>query len=210
MSDWFTRFCVLRHGETAWNAARRIQGQLDPPLNARGRVQARSAARALAGHDFAALYSSDLLRARETAEVLGEALRLPALTREALRERHHGVFQGHHWADVPQRFPEIHARFAARQPDEALGNGESLRVLSARVLGCLDELARSHPGSEVLAVTHGGVLDILYREATGRALDAPRDFAIPNASVNWFQREPSGWRLLHWNACPDSGALDEL
>lgn len=210
MSTASSRCCVIRHGETDWNAQRRIQGQVDTPLNAKGLAQARAAAEALAGGRFVALHASDLTRARQTAAVIATALGLEVRHHAALRERHHGLFQGHLWDEVATRFPEAHARFAARELDDALETGESLRALSSRVMGCLTRLAEAHAGEQWLVVTHGGVLDVLYREATGRGLETPRDFTIPNASLNWFERDATGWRLLAWNAAPARDALDDL
>lgn len=205
-----TRFCVIRHGETDWNAERRIQGQVDTPLNAKGIAQARAAAEALSGQRFAALHASDLTRAHQTAEVIAAALGLEVQPHAALRERHHGLFQGHLWDEVATRFPEAHARFATRELDDALEGGESLRALSTRVMDCLTRLAAAHAGEQCLVVTHGGVLDVLYRHATGRGMESARDFTIPNASLNWFEHAASGWRLLAWNATPAGDALDDL
>lgn len=205
-----TRFCIVRHGETDWNAARRIQGQIDTLLNERGLAQAQSAARALSGERFSALYSSDLTRCRQTAEVLAGALGLAPTLQAALRERHHGLFQGYRWDDVPVRFPEAFARFASRELDYAMETGESVRTLAGRVLGCFEAIAAAHPGQCVLVVTHGGVLDVLFRHVTDRGLTSPRDFTIPNASLNWFSRDSAGWKLLAWNASPAQDALDDL
>lgn len=194
-----TRLCLVRHGETAWNAERRIQGQLDIPLNAIGESQARATAAALTGEHFDALYSSDLGRARVTAEAAthgpGMALTLDA----ALRERHYGAFQGLTYAEAEARFPEDYARFSARDPEHAFPDGgESLAELAARVRAALERIADAHPGGHVLIVTHGGVLDIAHRMATGKPLSQLRDFTIPNAALNRIARDQTGWRLITW------------
>lgn len=206
-----TRICLVRHGETAWNAERRIQGQLDAPLNATGVAQARAAANGLLHEDFAALYASDLGRARQTAEAAAHVLKLPIRPEPDLRERHYGMFQTHTYEEVGVRFPAEWSRFAAREPDFALPGGESLRQFAERVIGCVSTLAKRHAGAQLLLVTHGGVLDIVYRRATGMALEAPRDFEIPNAALNWVVIDESGWWVSAWAERGHlAAALDDL
>jgi probable phosphoglycerate mutase len=202
-----TRLCLVRHGETAWNAERRIQGQLDVPLSALGLAQARAVANALAAEAFAAVYTSDLARAAQTAEAAADRLGLPLRRQTCLRERHYGVLQGLTYAEFGQRHPEAHARFRAREEDFALpGGGESLRAFAARVQACLDRIVAAHPGHQVLIFTHGGVLDILHRRACGKPLSAPRDFEIANAVLNRLEVAQGKWSLLSW---AERGHLDE-
>lgn len=194
-----TRLCLVRHGETAWNAERRLQGHLDIPLNATGEVQARATARSLAGHRFHAAYSSDLQRARQTAGAVAAALGLEIRHDPALRERHYGVFQGLTYDEAQARFPSDYARFHSRDPDFAFaGQGESLNGFAARIVAALTAIAVRHPGEQVLVVTHGGVLDIAHRLATGKPLGAARDFTIPNAALNWLAHDADGWTLEAW------------
>ncbi len=192
------RICFVRHGETDWNAEKRIQGQIDIGLNETGRAQAMAAACGLAHHKFSAIHASDLLRAQETAQSAAARLGLEVRFAAGLRERHYGIFQGLTAAEGAQKYPEAHARYARRDPDYAFETGESLAAFSARVIAAVDDLARHHAGQSVLAVTHGGVLDIIYRRATGRGLEAARDFTIPNAALNWFDIDAGGWRLVKW------------
>jgi probable phosphoglycerate mutase len=206
-----TRFCFVRHGETAWNAARRIQGQLDLPLNANGMAQARALANGLRGEAFAALYSSDLARARHTAEAAAHLLHLPLRLLPALRERHFGVFQGLTQEEGALRHPAEHARMRAREPGFEIPGGESLIAFRERVLACVAELARRHDGTQVLVATHGGVLDILFRRATGRGLEQPRECELPNAALNWIEVDGGEWSLLAWaDRSHLVAALDEL
>lgn len=193
-----TKLCLVRHGETAWNAEGRVQGQLDVPLNERGHAQARAVASALEGECFAALYSSDLARVRQTAGPSARCLGLEVRIEHALRERHYGIFQSHTYTDVRERFPAEYARFKQKDPDFDFGGGESLRNFAERAVGCVMRLAQRHKGQNLLVFTHGGVLEMVYRHVTGRGLSSPRDFELPNAALNWIGVEDDGWRVTAW------------
>ncbi len=193
-----TRLCLVRHGETAWNAEGRVQGQTDIPLSAAGAGQARALADALDGHGFAAIYASDLTRARQTAAPAAERRALAVRLEPALRERHYGVFETLTYAEAKARFPDDYARFKRRDPAYDFRSGESLEAFRARSLDCLETIAARHAGEAVLVVTHGGVLEMAYRHATGRPLSAPRDFEIPNAALNWIEASRAEWRVRAW------------
>ncbi len=206
-----TRVCILRHGETDWNAARRIQGQIDIPLNAAGHAQAAATAAGLAGQRFDALYSSDLLRTWQTAQPIAAALRLPVTAAPGLRERHYGRMQGLTSAEAQQRFPVLHDAYAGRALQHDLDGGETLAGFAARIAATLAELAAAHAGRTLLLVAHGGVLDIVYRIATARDLAGARDFPIPNAGVNWIEGGDGAWRLVAWGEKTHLDmALDEV
>ncbi len=207
-----TRICLVRHGETEWNAARRIQGQIDIGLNATGVRQAEAAGRWLKTAGIVALYSSDLKRAQTTAGALGVALGLvPRLVPE-MRERRYGVFEGMTYDEAREKYPEGYAAFEGRNADYAFENGESLKAMFARVTGKLKEIAAAHPGEKVAVVLHGGVLDIINRFVRGNPLEMPRDFLIPNAGINWISTVDGVWHLDSWGetAHLEPGALDEL
>jgi probable phosphoglycerate mutase len=193
-----TRICIIRHGETRWNAEGRIQGHTDIPLNETGRAQALAMAFNAAHHRFHAIYSSDLLRATETAQVLAQREDLEVKLLPQLRERHFGQFQGLTAAQGAERHPEAYAHYVARDLDYDFGTGESLRRFAERVADGIDWLVRHHGGQTIAAVSHSGVLDVVYRRATGRPLDTPRDFKIPNCALNWFHFDGQGWHLEAW------------
>ncbi len=193
-----TRICIIRHGETRWNAEGRIQGHTDIPLNETGRAQALAMAFNAAHHRFHAIYSSDLLRATETAQVLAQREDLEVKLLPQLRERHFGLFQGLTAAQGAARHPEAYAHYVARDLDYDFVTGESLRRFAERVADGIDWLVRHHGGQTVAAVSHSGVLDVVYRRATGRPLDTPRDFKIPNCALNWFHFDGQGWHLDAW------------
>jgi len=206
-----TRLCLVRHGETAWNAEGRVQGQLDVPLNATGLAQARAVAAALAGESFSALYASDLLRVRQTAEPAAARLGLGVRVDAALRERHYGMFERLTYVEARERHPAEYARFRDKDPEFDFVTGESLKAFAARALDCVARLAARHAGESILVFTHGGVLEMVYRHATGRGLSTPRDFEIPNAALNRVEAAGEAWRVALWaDVSHLEGALDDL
>ncbi len=211
---------LVRHGETAWNRDRRIQGQLDTPLNDEGLRQARAAARRLAidarraradGAAPIALVTSDLLRCRQTAEPIAAALGVEPSFDARLRERHFGVFQGRTFTEILRDDATRAARWQARDPDLEVEGGESLRVFARRAEDALASLAAAHAGRTLVVVTHGGVLDVAHRLARGLPLEAPRDFEIANASLNRLRFDGVRFELVAWGDVSHwQGALDEL
>jgi broad specificity phosphatase PhoE len=148
-----TAILLVRHGETDWNAERRVQGHSDTPLNETGRAQALSLALALRDEPIDAVYASDLSRAEETARIVAEHHGLPVTVLPDLRERHFGTWEG-----LTDR--EIHARF----PEAATGSwgdGETKEEMTVRVVRALREIAGEHPDGRVLVVTHGGPVRVL-------------------------------------------------
>ncbi len=206
-----SRICMIRHGETAWNAEGRVQGQTDVPLSPVGEAQARAVCNALAGERFIALYASDLSRVRQTAAPAAARLGLALRLEPGLRERHYGKFETLTYVEARERLPEDYARFKAKDPEYDFGSGESLRGFYARAVACVAGIAARHPGEAVLVFTHGGVLEMVHRHAHGTGLSAPRDFEIPNAALNWIEIGPRAWRVRAW---ADVGhlerALDDL
>ena len=206
-----TRLCIVRHGETAWNAEHRVQGQLDVPLNAIGQAQALAASKVLGTEKFSAIYSSDLSRARQTAEPTANRLAMKVFLDEDLRERHYGIFERLTYAEVKKMFPRDYERFEARDPDYAFRTGESLRDFSVRSIGVISRIADRHPGESVLVFTHGGVLDKLYRFVTGLPLSVERNFGIPNAGLNRIEVTVSRWQIRAWaDVAHLESALDDL
>ena len=211
ISPQATLICLVRHGETAWNAEGRVQGQTDVPLNAVGTAQAGAVGAALAGERFAAIYSSDLTRVRQTAEPAAQRLGLAVRCDAALRERHYGMFETHTYAEVRERFPEDYARFRKKELDYDFRGGESLRLFNERALGCVRSLAVRHPGETILVFTHGGVLEMVYRHANALGLSAPREFGIPNAAINWVEVAGESWSVHQWAQCAHlESAIDDL
>lgn len=215
------RCCFVRHGETPWNAERRLQGHQDISLNALGLAQAEAAARHLAAchaqTPFAAVVSSDLQRARQTADTIATALQLKVQNTPGLRERHYGDFEGKTPAEAALFDPAAYEALVARADlTAAPGRAEPLEAMVGRIESYLAALARGFTDQSVILVTHGGVLDVLYRRATGRALTGPRDAPIPNAGLNWLDLSVAGselrWTMMAWGETGHlaDASLDEI
>ncbi|AKJ31454.1 histidine phosphatase family protein [Caldimonas brevitalea] len=193
-----TRIIAIRHGETAWNVDTRIQGHLDIPLNETGRWQAQRVAAALADEPLAAIYSSDLARAFETASALGQQLGVPVSTERGLRERSFGEFEGLTFREIEERWPDKALRWRKRDPAFEPAGGESLTTFYARVVEASGRLAGRHAGHSIALVAHGGVLDCLYRAASRVDLQAPRTWELGNASINRLLYTADGFTLVGW------------
>ena len=195
-----TRIIAVRHGETAWNVDARIQGQLDIQLNDTGRWQAQRVGRALAGEALAAVYSSDLGRAHETARCIAEAVRIDVVAHPGLRERRFGMFEGKTFDEIQQAWPDHAQNWRKRIPEwEPPEGGESLVRLRERVTRTVSDLAARHRGEQIAVVAHGGVLDTLYRVATGQEVNSPRTWQLPNGAINRLLWTPEGFTLVGWS-----------
>lgn len=201
MNDQATRLFVIRHGRTAWNVQGIVQGHTDIGLDAFGHWQAAQLAHALADETLQAVYSSDLARARDTAAPLAQRHGLALRPDQGLRERAFGEFEGSSYAQIAQRWPEQAERWRRREPDWAPpgAGGESLLQFRERVAQAVQALAAENMGNHIALFTHGGVLDVLYRLATGLDLQAARSWQIGNAAVNRLLWTPdSGLSLVGW------------
>jgi probable phosphoglycerate mutase len=192
-----TEFILLRHGETDWNRELRFQGQVDVPLNATGHAQALRLAQRLAGEPIAHLISSDLTRARQTADPLAQGGMGMAFD-TTLREQAFGRIDGMRVEDIRRDHADIWAGWVQFQADYVVPGGESTRQFHDRVMSALWQLAASHPGQTLAVVTHGGVLDMVFRTARGLGLEGPRQSAIPNAGLNRVRLHGGVVELLQW------------
>jgi probable phosphoglycerate mutase len=195
-----TRFCLVRHGETNWNAARRLQGHTDIDLNAKGLAQAKQMARALQRiHlQFDVLYTSDLKRAAHTARAIERLFNTSAISTAALRERHLGALQSLTTDEAPIREPELWESHLSRNIAEKLRTGESIQQFAERIKAALEQIRSKHLGSTILLVSHGGALDMMYRIASNQALDAEKAVSVPNASLNWISHDGLSWKVDGW------------
>ena len=202
-----TRILAIRHGETAWNVDTRIQGQLNIGLNDTGLWQAQQVGKALADEPIAAIYSSDLERAFTTAQSIAQSNHSLISTRvqahivqphTGLRERHFGHFEGMTWAEIEDKWPTDAKLWRSRDPHWSPQGGESLLVLNQRIAQCVHAIASQHLGEQIVLVAHGGVLDVLYRLATGQDTQTPRTWHLGNAAINRLLWTPEGLNLVGW------------
>jgi probable phosphoglycerate mutase len=194
-SGTVTTVFLIRHGETAWNAEHRIQGRLDVPLSTTGIWQAGRLAERLASEAIDAIVSSDLARAWMTGAPLAAARGLQMVSEPRLRERVFGIFEGKTLDEIAVQHPEEFAAWRARDVDWGMPGGESGTEFIGRVLEAMQQIALSYVGRTVAVVTHGGVLDVVYRNARALAWDAPREHLMLNASINRLQAQPEPLRL---------------
>ncbi|MGY8905420.1 MAG: histidine phosphatase family protein [Burkholderiales bacterium] len=207
-----TRIIAVRHGETAWNVGNRVQGHLDIPLNSIGREQVTRLGQALASEAVEAIYASDLWRAWDTAHAIASAAGSTSAKRvkieEGLRERRLGAFEGKTFTEIEALWPDASRRWRQREPDFAPNEGgESLLAFRERVLEALNRLAAEHVGSQIILVAHGGVMDVLYRHATGQDLQAKRTWALGNAAINRLLWSEQSLALVGW---ADTQHLDNM
>jgi probable phosphoglycerate mutase len=193
-----TELILLRHGETDWNRELRFQGHVDVALNAIGLEQARRLARRLAGEMAHGLYASDLLRARQTAHPVARQLDLASVTDPALREQSFGLVDGMKVDDIKVQHPQAWEGWLRFHEDFCMPEGESTRQFHARVMDAVYRLVAAHPGETVVVVTHGGVLDMIYRTARSLGLNGPRQSEIPNAGLNRVRVDETGIDILAW------------
>lgn len=189
-----TQLWLIRHGQTDWNIEGRWQGQASsaPPLNAAGRAQAQALATQLKGQSCKAIYSSDLLRARETAQLIAVQVGLPVAVDPRLREIHQGVWEGMLGSDIAGQYPD---ELAARQADplhSRAPGGESVVEVAARVRAVADDIARTYPVGTVLIVAHGLALATLICRARGVPLSEVHRLIPDNARPEVITWPPNG------------------
>jgi 2,3-bisphosphoglycerate-dependent phosphoglycerate mutase len=179
-----TKLVLIRHGETAWNAEHRIQGRLDIPLSPRGMLQSARLAECLANEPIEAVYSSGQSRAWLTAAPLAARLGLQIIAEPRLRERCFGIFEGLTLEEIAERHPAEFVKWRERDPEWRPDGGESGQQLIDRVMSAVNEIGARHANQTVALVSHGGVLDVIYRAARVLQWHAPREHQMLNAAVN--------------------------
>ncbi len=215
-----TEILLIRHGETDWNLERRLQGHLDIQLNPVGERQAQALAASLDGVALDAIFCSDLQRAQQTAAPLAAARSMKLQLAAGLRERCYGALEGLRYPEAAERFPEAYAALMERDIDVRYPTGkhvaETMREFSARVVATLTALldVRNLSGSgnarRIAIVTHGGVLDCIYRFAHKLQLDQPRCCDIFNASINRLSWNPEWPQPLRVDGWADVSHLETL
>jgi broad specificity phosphatase PhoE len=191
-----TTILLARHGETDWNRDNRFQGHADPPLNEAGRAQAAELAKALAHEPLAAVYTSPLRRAFETAAIAAAPHHLEPVPVEALREVDVGSWEGLTRAEVEHHFPDQYARWL--EYEQGWDDGETYEEMGLRAIAALFELAAAHDGGRILAVSHGGPVRAAYAMADGitHAAARRRGPVVANAFVVEFAVEDGKLRRV--------------
>jgi alpha-ribazole phosphatase len=175
-----TCLILIRHGETDWNTEGRWQGQADVPLNETGWRQAQQIAHSLQSAGIAAIYSSDLQRARQTAQVLADSTGLPLHLDKRLREIHQGDWQGLLFSEIQKRYAQAYQDRRRDPLNFASPGGEPVAAVRERVLAAAQEIIRRHPNATVAVVSHGFVLAVLIAHLRGLPFDLVWDLIPGN------------------------------
>ncbi|HJS04981.1 MAG TPA: histidine phosphatase family protein [Variovorax sp.] len=206
-----TELILIRHGETDWNRELRFQGHIDVPLNDTGHEQARRLGLRLARESVQFLVSSDLMRAQQTAAPAAQQLGLDIVGSVALREQSFGIVEGMNAEEIQRLHPRAWEDWLQFNEDHRMPEGESPREFHARVIEVLGRIAAAHQQQTVMVVTHGGVLDMVWRTVKGLGLNGPRQSAIPNAGFNRIRiadaARPAQIEIIDW---ADTAHLDGL
>ena len=192
---------LVRHGETDFNRELRFQGHLDAPLNALGLRQAQRLGEHLAAQVPHPLWVSDLLRTRQTAAPLAAQWQAQAVPDALWREQSFGVIEGLTLDEVREHHPQVVQGWRRHDPDFAPEGGESRNQFHARVMQAVQTLVAqsSQQGwSNAVVVSHGGVLDMIYRSATGQSLAGPRECPIPNVGLSHVRTDGQSFDIVLW------------
>jgi len=193
-----TEIVLIRHGETDWNRELRFQGHVDVALNAVGLEQARRLAVRLAGETVQGLYTSDLMRAQQTAQPIATQLGVERVADAQLREQSFGDVDGMRVDEIQREHPDAWAGWLRFDQDFRMPGGESMRQFHSRVIDAIYRLAADHRDQRLIVVTHGGVLDMVYRTARSLGLGGPRQSEIPNAGLNRVRVQGERIDILDW------------
>ncbi len=178
-----TEIILIRHGETEWNAQQRMQGHSNSELSAVGREQIQALGRWMKNESFDHIYSSDSLRARQTAEAITQHSGHTLQIDQRLREKNLGVFEGLTSEEAKERFPEVYRLFKTAGANYVIDKGESTQQLLDRALQFLEEIRLKHPEKRVVLVTHGGVVRVLIKHTLGLSVGSPTRFLIKNTGL---------------------------
>ena len=205
-----TLITVVRHAETEWNVAMRLQGIQDSALTPKGIKQSELVADALSNQEFDILISSDLNRAVETAEIIAVKIKLSITRDTSLRERNFGIMEGLTREEISEKYPDVLSQYYKRKATYEVENGESLNAFNNRVTMGLTRIVNSNEGKKILIVSHGGVLDCIIRMVFNYPLSASRNFSIFNTSINVFSVIDGKWTLEQWGIVNHLQAIEKL
>ncbi len=189
-----TRLLLIRHAQTEWNIQRRFQGHGDSPITEEGQEQLQRLKSRLAGLDLDVVSSSDLRPTIETSHMLSGKQRVEE---PSLRERGVGILEGLNLEQIMAEHAEAFRAFRSGDKDHQIEGGESLQIALNRAWTFLEEMPEKHPGAELAAVSHAGLIRLICKQILGLALDAPNFFQIPNTSLTQlvFSPKDRSWSL---------------
>ena len=190
---------IVRHGTTDWNQSGRIQGHLDPPLNAAGRAQARLISERLAPLGATALYSSDLQRTYETAQIISQTTGVQIIQKTGLREMHFGRWQGWTFQQIREQDPAGYAARRANPYDVPPPGGETWRCFYDRAVRAVEEILETTEAARLIVVTHSGICTVLGLRASGLDYTGKRTFGNDNCSLHTIAIAGGQWRVIALN-----------
>ncbi|HAN75989.1 MAG TPA: histidine phosphatase family protein [Planktothrix sp. UBA8407] len=193
------KMVIVRHGEAEWNLQDRAMGQLDSPLTAKGIRQAYALGDRLGRLSFTTLYSSDLGRAAQTANIIASICDKKVIFDSELREWNLGIFQGLTIPEMHEKFPQERQDFERNDFEYLIPEGESLRQLKQRSFDVLTAIAQQHLEETVVVVTHGGILMCFFEEVLGIIHEKPLHFRQNHANFCAFESVNGRWNLMVWN-----------
>ena len=202
-----TDFLLIRHGETDWNRELRFQGRIDIPLNDIGQLQAQRLKKRFAQtlaqwradkREIHGVVSSVLQRAHQTAQPIAELLDVESVLEPGLQEQCYGIFEGLTAQEIKLQYPDAWTQWLAFDSQVAVEGAESAQVFHDRVMQVMDGLAMQYEDGHVVVVTHGGVLDMVWRHAQQHTLDGRRVCDIPNAGINHVSFKDGRWQVVSW------------
>lgn len=197
-----TDILIIRHGQTAWNTQKRLQGHSDIPLNENGRLQAVTLAEILRDEPLDAIFSSDLQRAYQTAYEIAKIHNLPVHQDRSFRERCYGICEGMKDGEIREAYPESYKAWYAADPDHFFPDGErkteSPRQFHHRAVNAIREAVTRYPGKKIAIVTHFGVIETAYRTAQNIPLGTHCRMPVLNTSINRFRWTDGTLELLQW------------
>lgn len=204
-----TRVTLIRHGQTEWNLQGRFQGAQDSPLTARGIKQAQATRARVAALGASAVYTSDLLRAQRTAEILTHELSVPLYVDPRLRERSFGLFEGKTTDEMRAQHPHEFAQMKGSDPAYAVPGGESKTEVLARLCPFLAELTERHAGEHVVLVSHGATLSVLFKHVLQLPPQTHCNWELHNLGVSSMVYRPhaQNWKL---RTLSDTSHLDAV
>ena len=178
-----TEIILIRHGETEWNSQLRMQGHSNSDLSAVGRGQIQALGEWMKNVSFDYIYSSDSLRARQTAESITQYSLDTLQFDQRIREKNLGVFEGLTSIEAREQHPGIYRLFKTGGANYVIDEGESTQQVLDRALEFIEEIRLKHPEQRVVMVTHGGVVRVLMKHTLGISIDAPTSFLIKNTGI---------------------------